>query len=108
MLWKFWQHYKFIHTAPLKSPGGDSGIGRAVAALFAMEGADVGITYVAGDEDKDAEDTVKLVGEVSQGKRKATKYAADLGFDENCKKVIDDFLKDHKRIDILVSALRSI
>jgi NAD(P)-dependent dehydrogenase (short-subunit alcohol dehydrogenase family) len=83
--------------------GGDSGIGRAVAALFAMEGADVGITYVAGDEDKDAEDTVKLVGEVSQGKRKATKYAADLGFDENCKKVIDDFLKDHKRIDILVN-----
>src|SRR5436190_21349474 len=30
--------------------GGDSGIGRAVAVLFAREGADVAVTYVNGEE----------------------------------------------------------
>ena len=35
--------------------GGDSGIGRAVAVLFAREGADVAIVYL--DEDEDAEET---------------------------------------------------
>jgi hypothetical protein len=35
--------------------GGDSGIGRAVAVLFAREGADVAIAYL--DEDEDAEET---------------------------------------------------
>lgn len=39
--------------------GGDSGIGRAVAALFAREGAKVGIIYLS--EDRDAEDTKKIV-----------------------------------------------
>ncbi|MGR3512002.1 MAG: SDR family oxidoreductase [Paracoccaceae bacterium] len=39
--------------------GGDSGIGRAVAVLFAREGADVGIVYLS--EDRDAEDTKKMV-----------------------------------------------
>ena len=41
--------------------GGDSGIGRAVAVLFAMEGADVSIVYL--DEHDDAEDTVRMVEE---------------------------------------------
>jgi NAD(P)-dependent dehydrogenase (short-subunit alcohol dehydrogenase family) len=39
--------------------GGDSGIGRAVAVLFAREGADVAIVYL--DEDRDAEDTRRAV-----------------------------------------------
>lgn len=39
--------------------GGDSGIGRAVAVLFAREGADIGIIYL--DEDRDAEDTKTMV-----------------------------------------------
>lgn len=66
-----------------------------------MEGADVGFTYVAGHEEKDAEDTLALLAQVAEG-RKATKYAADLGYDEQCKKVADAFLEDHGRIDILV------
>ena len=40
--------------------GGDSGIGRAVAVLFAREGADVAIGHLA-EEDTDANETVKLV-----------------------------------------------
>jgi hypothetical protein len=34
--------------------GGDSGIGRAVAVLFAREGADVGLSYLCEDDDADA------------------------------------------------------
>ena len=39
--------------------GGDSGIGRAVAVAFAMEGADVAIVYL--EEDSDAAETVGMV-----------------------------------------------
>ena len=39
--------------------GGDSGIGRAVAILYAREGANVAIAYL--DEDRDAEETKRLV-----------------------------------------------
>ena len=45
--------------------GGDSGIGRAVARLFAKEGADVAIVYL--NEHKDAEETRRLVEE--EGRR---------------------------------------
>lgn len=99
------QHYKAAGKLEGKKAlitGGDSGIGRAVAALFAMEGADVGITYVP-EEEKDADDTLALVAEVSGGQRTATKYSADLGYDEQCKQVADAFLRDHGRIDILVN-----
>ncbi len=41
--------------------GGDSGIGRAVAVLFAKEGADVAISYL--NEHRDAEETRRLVEE---------------------------------------------
>ncbi len=39
--------------------GGDSGIGRAVAVLFAREGADVAVGYL--NEDEDAEMTKRRV-----------------------------------------------
>src|SRR6185369_4869521 len=45
--------------------GGDSGIGRAVAVLFAKEGADVAITYL--DEKQDAAETQRMVE--AQGRR---------------------------------------
>ena len=51
--------------------GGDSGIGRAVAVLFAMEGADVAIVYL--DEHGDADETASMVEE--QG-RAASRWPA--------------------------------
>src|SRR3712207_8952159 len=50
--------------------GGDSGIGRAVAVLFAREGADVAIMYL--DEGEDARETVRLVEKEGQD-RKSTR-----------------------------------
>src|SRR5436305_13944017 len=41
--------------------GGDSGIGRSISVLFAMEGADVAVVYL--DEDGDAQETKRLVAE---------------------------------------------
>src|SRR6059058_3449333 len=45
--------------------GGDSGIGRATAILFAQEGADVAIIYL--NEHKDADETARLV--TAEGRR---------------------------------------
>jgi len=54
--------------------GGDSGIGRAVAALFAREGADVAIVYLC--EHEDAEKTKRIV---EQEGRRAIAIAGDVG-----------------------------
>ena len=63
-----------LHPLPFAPTGGDSGIGRAVAVRFAREGADVAIVYL--DEHKDAEETVALV---EKERRKALKFAGDVG-----------------------------
>ncbi|KAK8589298.1 hypothetical protein V6N13_088147 [Hibiscus sabdariffa] len=84
--------------------GGDSGIGRSVCILFAKEGATVAFTYVKGQEDKDAKDTLEMLKkEKTAGAKDPMAVPADLGFDENCKKVVDDVVKAYGRIDILVN-----
>ncbi|MHB9880327.1 SDR family oxidoreductase [Pacificimonas sp. ICDLI1SI03] len=78
--------------------GADSGIGRAVAALFAREGADVAIVYL--EEDDDAAKTKSIVE--NEG-RKAITIRGDLGerafADEVVKKTIDAFGK----VDVLIN-----
>ena len=59
--------------------GGDSGIGRAVAVLYAKEGADVSIVYL--NEHKDARETKRLVEE--QG-RNCVLIAGDIGEEDFC------------------------
>ncbi|BBN68896.1 NAD(P)-binding Rossmann-fold superfamily protein [Prunus dulcis] len=84
--------------------GGDSGIGRAVCHLFAQEGATVAFTYVKEQEDKDARDTMQMIKEAKTSDAKdPMALAADLGYDENCKKVVDEVAKAYGRIDILVN-----
>jgi NAD(P)-dependent dehydrogenase (short-subunit alcohol dehydrogenase family) len=79
--------------------GGDSGIGRATAILFSMEGATSLITYLP-EEEEDAKDTVRLVESHGQ---KCHTIAIDLRSKENCKKVVDKALDCMGGIDILVN-----
>ncbi|TVY71501.1 putative oxidoreductase, partial [Lachnellula suecica] len=78
--------------------GGDSGIGRAVAILYAMEGAESTIVYTP-EEQKDAEKTRDLVKEKGQTLHL---LQADLRKQEDCKSVIDKALSAMGGINILV------
>ncbi len=84
--------------------GGDSGIGRAVCHCFAQEGATVAFTYVKPQEDKDAQDTLQMLKKAKTSDAKEPiAIAADLGFDDNCKKVVDEVMNAFGRIDILIN-----
>jgi NAD(P)-dependent dehydrogenase (short-subunit alcohol dehydrogenase family) len=78
--------------------GADSGIGRAVAALFAREGADIVIAYLC--EHDDAEKTAEIVR--SEG-RKAITVAADLGEKSACDNVVRQAIDAFGQLDILVN-----
>jgi NAD(P)-dependent dehydrogenase (short-subunit alcohol dehydrogenase family) len=79
--------------------GGDSGIGRAIAILFAMEGASSLIVYLP-QEEKDAQETKKKVEEHG---RECHLLAIDLRRKENCKTVVEVALQKLGGIDILVN-----
>lgn len=84
--------------------GGDSGIGRAVCHCFALEGATVAFTYVKSQEEKDAQDTLELLRQAKAADAKdPMAVPIDLGFDDNCKKVVDEVVNSYGRIDILVN-----
>lgn len=84
--------------------GGDSGIGRAVSHCFAMEGATVAFTYVKGQEDKDARDTLHVLKDSKTPEAlDPMAIPADLGFDNNCKSVVDQVVNAYGRVDILVN-----
>ncbi|HEV7661723.1 MAG TPA: SDR family oxidoreductase [Allosphingosinicella sp.] len=78
--------------------GADSGIGRAVAALFAREGADVAILYLC--EHDDAAKTKKIVE--AEG-RKAIAIAGDLGDKDFCDRAVAEVVKTLGGLDILVN-----
>ncbi|KAL0474210.1 hypothetical protein QR685DRAFT_1472 [Neurospora intermedia] len=78
--------------------GGDSGIGRASAILFAMEGADSVIAYLP-EEEEDAQETKRRVEANGQ---KCHLVSTDLRDRENCKKLVDEAVKIFNgQIDIL-------
>ena len=79
--------------------GGDSGIGRAVAVLFAREGADVAITALP-EERVDAEQTRKLVE--SAGRCCAVLYG-DLTQRDFCREAVERTVVELGQLDILVS-----
>jgi NAD(P)-dependent dehydrogenase (short-subunit alcohol dehydrogenase family) len=78
--------------------GGDSGIGRAVAAAFAREGADVCIVYL--NEHSDADETLKLI---EQEGRKGIKIAGDISDPAFCGKCVEQAVQELGRLDILVN-----
>jgi NAD(P)-dependent dehydrogenase (short-subunit alcohol dehydrogenase family) len=78
--------------------GADSGIGRAVAALFAREGADVAIVYLC--EHDDAKTTKEIVEK--EGRRALT-IAGDLGDKTFCEAAVKQTIDELGRLDILVN-----
>jgi NAD(P)-dependent dehydrogenase (short-subunit alcohol dehydrogenase family) len=78
--------------------GGDSGIGRAVAVLFAREGADVAILYL--NEHEDAEETKRHVE--AEGTRCLT-IAGDVKDMEFCQQAVDQVVAQWGRMDVLVN-----
>jgi NAD(P)-dependent dehydrogenase (short-subunit alcohol dehydrogenase family) len=79
--------------------GGDSGIGRAVAVLFAREGADVAFTFLK-EEKQDAEETRRAVE--AEG-RTAYPIMGDVRDPKICKKLVDKTVEKFGKLDILVN-----
>lgn len=78
--------------------GGDSGIGRAVSIAYAYQGADIVIVYY--NEQKDAEDTKKLIETIG---KKCSIISGDISEGAFCKSIIEKVIKDYGKIDILVN-----
>ena len=78
--------------------GGDSGIGRAVAALFAKEGANVAIAYL--NEHGDAEETKRMVEKYG---RKCILIPGDIGYESFCVKAVEQTVRELGKLDILIN-----
>jgi NAD(P)-dependent dehydrogenase (short-subunit alcohol dehydrogenase family) len=95
------EHYKGsgkLHGQVAIVTGGDSGIGRAVAVLFAREGADVAILYL--NEHEDAEETKRCIE--AEGTRCLT-VAGDVKDMEFCQQAVDQVVAAWGRLDVLVN-----
>jgi NAD(P)-dependent dehydrogenase (short-subunit alcohol dehydrogenase family) len=78
--------------------GGDSGIGRSVAVLFAREGADVAIVYLS--EDQDAEETRRAVEDEG---RRALLIPGDVTDSAFCQEAVETTVRELGGLDILVN-----
>ena len=79
--------------------GGDSGIGRAVAIMFAREGADVAISYLPVEQE-DAEETRKKIESTGQ---KALLLPGDLMDRQFCDEIVEETIRRFGRLDVLVN-----
>jgi NAD(P)-dependent dehydrogenase (short-subunit alcohol dehydrogenase family) len=79
--------------------GGDSGIGRAVAVLYAREGADVAIVYLA-EEQRDAEETRHAV---EREGRRCLLLPGDVTSASFCREAVERTVRELGKLDILVN-----
>lgn len=79
--------------------GGDSGIGRAVAYLYAREGADVAIVHLP-EEQRDADETIRAIE--GEGRR-CLDIAGDLTDPALCRQAVERTVRELGRLDVLVS-----
>lgn len=78
--------------------GASRGIGKAIALLFAREGADIAITNIADDDEfKNSIKDVKALGVKVKG------YVSNVASFEDSQRVINEAVKDFTKIDILVN-----
>ncbi|WP_189343916.1 MULTISPECIES: SDR family oxidoreductase [unclassified Mesorhizobium] len=94
----FWQGSGKLAGKVAMITGGDSGIGRAVAVLFAREGADVAIVYLS--EDRDAKTTKAAVE--AEGRRCIT-LRGDVTRRAFCRKAVEQTVKALGGLDVLVN-----
>jgi len=78
--------------------GGDSGIGRAVAVLFAREGADVAIVYLS-----EQEDAQKTAEHVRNEGRECLLIQGDVRDPEFCIEAVEKTVREFGRLDVLVN-----
>jgi NAD(P)-dependent dehydrogenase (short-subunit alcohol dehydrogenase family) len=78
--------------------GADSGIGRAVAALFAREGADIAILYLC-----EHDDAAKTKAIVEREGRKAITIAGDVGDKDFCDRAVEETVDKLGGLDVLVN-----
>jgi NAD(P)-dependent dehydrogenase (short-subunit alcohol dehydrogenase family) len=78
--------------------GGDSGIGRSVAVLYAREGADIAIAYL--NEHKDAEETKRAVEKEG---RRCILISGDVADPEFCKDAVERTIDEFGKLDVLVN-----
>lgn len=79
--------------------GGDSGIGRAVAILFAMEGADVAIAYLPAEE----EDAQHTKAQVEKNGGRLHLFQTDVAHANNCKELVRQAVDALGGLNILVN-----
>jgi NAD(P)-dependent dehydrogenase (short-subunit alcohol dehydrogenase family) len=79
--------------------GGDSGIGRAVAVLYAREGADVAIIYLP-EEHEDAQETLRAV---EREGRRALLIPGDVRDAEFCRQAVEKTVNEFGHLDVLVN-----
>ncbi|TYP73242.1 SDR family oxidoreductase [Paenibacillus methanolicus] len=87
-----------LHNKVAVITGGDSGIGRSVAYLFAREGADIAIIYL--NEHADASETQERIRQLG---RSCLTIAGDIGDEAFCRRAIGHTLSTFGRIDILIN-----
>ena len=95
-------HYKAAGKLRGKSAlitGGDSGIGRAVAVLYAREGADIALVYLP-EEHQDAEETCRAV--LAAGRR-CLMVPGDVSDTEFCENAVQRCMEAFGNLDILVN-----
>src|SRR4051794_28970829 len=78
--------------------GGDSGIGRAVAVLYAKEGADVAVAYL--NEQEDAAETRRMIE--AEGRR-CLLLSGDIGDEAVCRHMVERTIASLGRLDVLVN-----
>jgi NAD(P)-dependent dehydrogenase (short-subunit alcohol dehydrogenase family) len=88
-----------LHGKVALITGGDSGIGRAVAVLFAREGADVAIVYLPVEQ-SDAEETRQAIEAEGQ---QALLLAGDLTDPDFCRDIVEQTVKTFGKLDIVVN-----
>jgi NAD(P)-dependent dehydrogenase (short-subunit alcohol dehydrogenase family) len=94
----YWQGSAKLFGKIALITGGDSGIGRAVAVLFAREGADVAIQYLC--EDGDAQQTRDAV--IAEGRR-AILIPGDVGDRNLCQRAVARTVRELGGLDVLVN-----